>query len=511
MSLQPYDWQEKDPNLFAFEAPRPIELEYDPYNIATVVDSIRPDIDEARIAMGYSGEWTHAMKVDYIEAEPMPFTIPSRIGFGAISLYEQSTEFDNIEDFIKDLADRRSVDGEALLKDVSKFMTRRGAMEKHSSKITEAIEAEIGDDVDKAYILTKFLSSHPADIANDYHAVLGQDLLVLGSEFDATDLGTISKVNIREHVFDSHIARDLLYRNRREVQEVKPSSLASCLSKMIDMAKYHLQTDNDHQAIDSLTSAEAMQHWQPEARKQFLQAKENLEKGITERYEARRSIAYGIGVLIKPIKEEEFASLCNQALGFQKGKVRSDGRQTRVEEIQSNIKKRKTGNSKKIGAIAKKGSNSPDRDGTAEKVKQKTLQFVNLYGETFPEESDEFKKIIREYLSGHLEDIDSFKQDLRKSLDYLRDPVKTNGYARGIQPLKSRNAIFTMEDGTRKKIQRFRPGMGTGVSLACKFSQKTRILFVEHEGAVNILGIADKDDISKLLQKFGVNTKDRNG
>lgn len=509
--FHPYDWrQEKEPELFAFELPHSKELEYDPYNKEVVLGPLRSVIEEARIEVGFE-VWKSSEGKGFVESEVPTLSVDAKLLFGAMSLYEQSTdENDDIKTFGENLASKHGIVDYRLSKDMQERWQTRCAMESASAKVIDALEAQIQGDADKSYIAAKILASHPGDVIDDYGHVLAQDFAIIGAEFDSNGIGELLVEDIDNGVFDSHIARDMLYKNRREVHEGKPSAVTSGVAKFIDMTKYLLGTDNDHEAIYALTTQEGMSKWHPDIKKQFDQAKQDMAQSIVKRHEVRRDYSYSIGVLLKPIKESEFASLCRKNPRAQLGRIRADGVQTRLEEIQSSVQRKRPKSAKKVGLVARRAAEANEEESKTD-PKERNLQFVDIAGNTFSEDSKEFKKMIGDYVSAHPEDIDSFKQDIKKSLDYLRDPVKTNGYARGIQPLKTRNAVFTMADGKKKRIQRFRPSLGTGVSLSCKLSHTTRILFVEHEGAINIMGIADKDDIYKLLQKFGVNSKDRRG
>lgn len=511
---KPYDYEQDQGLVFSGGA---METQQDiygnPYDIEVVLGQVRPVAAEAIQALNlnhWQAEAGH--RSEFVEQVVPRITPHEQFVFDILSLHEQSTDEKTIVEFIEEVSEKHSLREDpnltSYLVDLHKT---RDVTEEFSGKITGAIEQVMdADETSRAdYIVAKMLAAHPGVTVDDLEAIVVQDLVAVGAEFEATDLYGELKCRVASGEFDYHIAEDLLYGNII-APEKSDEKTRQALGQMIGMTERLLRTEDKHKVIERLTEEGMLQLWSPDARRTFDAAKKELADAIQRRFTNRRDFAYSAGILLKQASPANIERYITKFPASTKGATRKDGQITSTEAVRLNVKRRQGNRAKPMGGTALKGAKAKTKETDTPPVRK--LFSINSRGEVFDDQSDEFKTMIREYIAEHPHEENELKAAVGSAFEYLRDPVRTNGYARGIQPIKEGSVKFG-PNSKRHKLYRFRPNQGTGVSASCKTAQKMRILFVmdpDNGNNIHLMGISDKDAISKLYRKFGVaNIKDK--
>lgn len=521
MSLQPSNSDsvyEKDPLTTvigpSYDAEQQLvkERDFNPYNIETLLTEVEPQLQEVvkRVDVSYKAACDIR---EYIDGSIPKIEPERKIIQGLANLFRESAEFDDLDGLISYTVDKYDIAiNPALKKNVQGHLDYRDKIMQSSSQVSEAVENLIDEDSDKAYVVAKILGSHAAvAVKNPIHIIV-KDYLILATELDYTDLANTLEFDIQEGEFDGHIARDLLYEHRRRTHQGSESAIDSPISKMVDMAKLLMGTDDEHLAIDFLSNSKVMETWQPESRKLFDKYKNDLAKGIASRREARLAYAYTSGALGRKCSEKELANLFRQMPEIKRG-TNGGGKQTRAEIMMNRVnagankgRKKSSRPKKSIGRVAM----SPNRDEAEAQLPLRKLQYVNSLGQVFNEDSDEFKDMIKAHIGERKgsASIDRIKNDITKILESLKRPTKSNGLVRGVNHLRGDSFISLAgsDDHSKLKVQRFQPSKAAGVPLSCKVSHSTRVLFVENDGIISIMGITDKKNIHRILRQFGLST-----
>lgn len=483
------------------------EQQPNPYAIEPLMHQLRP---VAAVIMADSEE-THgrqyvmssADRKNYISEKIPAVQSRTQAGLYVIGLYEQSADDQPLEAFVDQLTQRINLrTDDTTMPALQRVIDNQKRYEHRARDVIRAIEyvSEGSDAVQ--YGVAKMLAAHPADIVDDMHAVVVRDYAVIGAMQDETDLFSDNVHRIEHGDYDEHIARDLLLEHLEGTAESSGKQIDREVENMLKLtARLVSGGEITPEVIDQLSQPEALVLWPQEARRLYEQRKEHLIVSLQKRFDtaSRRALAYGY---VSPmITERDLQVLVDQNSADLKVQTRHNPQRARMEEIQRSTHKRA-----KVSKGAGKTATKQTAQSRAEKeMPPRTLVFTKKSGERFEEGSDQFKAMVEDYISKHPGQ--GLELAVEKVLDYLRNPVVSNGLTKGVVAMSNASVKFADNSAKPRKLFRLRPNQATGIKLASRTAQKMRVFYAtdkDDASTILIMGIADKTTSGSLLKSLGI-------
>jgi hypothetical protein len=428
----------------------------------------------------------------------------------AVKIVLSEQDIDNEETFIEGLIKSRFSDEEYLedgthIEDfttaVQTMLRQYRSLRVLSAQINEVLDKEIEDDPIKKYELMKLLSKkyfHNANVTAEEREVLAlQGVAAILTSDGSAHYFKNSESLINEGKFDEFIAHELLEASISEVEPI--DSLAEKqvehFRSLVNLVK-HTSGLSEPEVVSVLSTRDAINLW-PEICKTLLQSqKEQLLNQLKSNF----------SIQLFELKKESLV-VNGSTESFNQAWERY---MVAVARLFPNINAHRRENSKrqKIAHQRKKVIGRSGKSAVAESLESantteaRNLIYIDSNGNEFAPDSQEYQDLILGYLKNHPgmvgldEDVANILEHLKR-LDFSQGPIR--GVKKYVNSVKRGESKF-------ENLFALKPADAVGLPTSSKQAKKIRVLFVLENGSLGILGIVDRDEVTRFEKSLGVTT-----
>jgi hypothetical protein len=428
----------------------------------------------------------------------------------AVKIVLSEQAIDNEQKFIEDLFKSKFSDEEYLedgthIEDftaaVQIMLHQYRSLRVLSDQINEVLDKEIDDDPIQKHELMKLLAKqyyHNASVSLEEREVLAlQGIAAILMADGNANYFKNSESLINQRAFDEFIAHEILEASISE--EAPMDSLAEKqvehFRNLINLVK-HTSDLTEPEVVSVLSKREAINLW-PEICKTLLQSQKEKLLNQLKFNSSKQLIELKKEMLVLNGSVESFTQ------AWERYMITVARQFPNINAHRKEKSKRQRIASQRKKVIGRSGKTAVTESlETARSPEVRNLVYIDSNGNEFAPGSQEYQDLISAYLKTH-PGMAGLDEDVANILEHLKRLDFSQGPIRGVK--KYVNSVKRGES-RYENLFALKPTDAVGMSTSSKQAKKIRVLFVLENGSLGILGIVDRDEVTRFEKSLGVTT-----